>query len=57
MSAPATRRERIGILLIGDELLSGKRVDKHMPSVIDILDARGMELSWARMVGDDAGLL
>lgn len=48
---------RVGILLIGDELLSGKRVDKHMPAVIDLLSDRGMELSWARMVGDDAGLL
>ena len=48
---------RVGIVLIGDELLSGKRIDKHMPRVIDILDARGMELSWARLVGDDAGLL
>lgn len=49
--------KRVGIVLIGDELLSGKRSDKHMPRVIDILGARGMELSWARMVGDDAGLL
>lgn len=48
---------RIGVVLIGDELLSGKRTDKHMPRVIEMLDARGMELSWARMVGDDAGLL
>ncbi|GAB3682323.1 competence/damage-inducible protein A [Salinisphaera aquimarina] len=48
---------RVGIVLIGDELLSGKRSDKHMPAMIDLLAERGMELSWARMVGDDAGLL
>ncbi len=48
---------RVGIVLIGDELLSGKRADKHMPAVIERLSARGMELSWARMVGDDADLL
>lgn len=47
----------IGILLIGDELLSGKRRDKHMPAVIEMLHERGLELSWARMVGDDAALL
>ena len=47
----------IGIVLIGDELLSGKRADKHMPAVIDMLAERGMELAWARMVGDDARLL
>ncbi|RJS92411.1 molybdopterin-binding protein [Salinisphaera sp. Q1T1-3] len=47
----------VGIVLIGDELLSGKRADKHMPAVIDRLHERGMELAWARMVGDDAALL
>lgn len=47
----------IGIVLIGDELLSGKRQDKHMSAVINMLHERGLELSWARMVGDDAGLL
>lgn len=47
----------VGIVLIGDELLSGKRQDKHMPEVIAMLHARGLELSWARLVGDDATLL
>lgn len=56
MSQPVSSH-RIGIVLIGDELLSGKRQDKHMSAVIDRLDARGMELGWARMVGDDADLL
>lgn len=49
--------QHIGIILIGDELLSGKRIDKHMPQVISILHERGLELSWARLVGDDAALL
>ena len=48
---------RVGLVLIGDELLSGKRTDKHMPKAIELLGARGMELSWARMVGDDAQVL
>lgn len=47
----------IGIILIGDELLSGKRRDKHMPAVIDLLAARGLELDWAQIVGDDAARL
>ncbi|MGN8159293.1 competence/damage-inducible protein A [Salinisphaera sp. RV14] len=47
----------IGIILIGDELLSGKRQDKHMPAVIEMLHERGLELAWARLVGDDATLL
>lgn len=42
-----------GILLIGDELLSGKRSDKHQARVIELLDERGLELSWSLTVGDD----
>jgi molybdopterin-biosynthesis enzyme MoeA-like protein len=43
----------IGLLIIGDEILSGKREDKHLPKVIQILAARGLGLSWARYEGDD----
>ena len=42
-----------GLLIIGDEILSGKRADKHLPKVIELLSARGLSLSWARYVGDD----
>lgn len=44
----------VGIVLVGDELLSGKRQDKHLPAMIEILAARGLELDWVHMVGDDA---
>ena len=43
----------IGLIIIGDEILSGKRQDKHLPKVIELLAARGLQLSWARYVGDD----
>jgi molybdopterin-biosynthesis enzyme MoeA-like protein len=43
----------IGLLIVGDEILSGKRVDKHLPKVIELLSARGLALTWARYVGDD----
>jgi molybdopterin-biosynthesis enzyme MoeA-like protein len=43
----------IGIIIVGDEILSGKRADKHLPKVIELLGARGLALSWARYVGDD----
>ena len=43
----------IGLLIIGDEILSGKRADKHLPKVIELLGARGLQLAWARLVGDD----
>jgi molybdopterin-biosynthesis enzyme MoeA-like protein len=43
----------IGLLIVGDEILSGKRADKHLPKVIELLAARGLRLAWARYVGDD----
>ena len=43
----------IGLLIVGDEILSGKRADKHLPKVIEQLAARGLALAWARYVGDD----
>lgn len=43
----------IGLIIIGDEILSGKRKDAHLPKVIELLSARGMALSWARYLGDD----
>jgi molybdopterin-biosynthesis enzyme MoeA-like protein len=44
---------QIGLIIVGDEILSGKRQDKHLPKVIELLSARGLSLSWARYVGDD----
>ncbi|MGD8710624.1 MAG: molybdopterin-binding protein, partial [Ectothiorhodospiraceae bacterium] len=51
------RDRRIGLIVIGDELLSGKRRDKHFPRVVEMLDARGLELSWVRFIGDEAALI
>jgi molybdopterin-biosynthesis enzyme MoeA-like protein len=43
----------IGLIIIGDEILSGRRADKHLPKVIELLGARGLALSWARYAGDE----
>jgi molybdopterin-biosynthesis enzyme MoeA-like protein len=43
---------RIGLIIVGDEILSGKRQDKHLSKVIELLSARGMALDWAEYVGD-----
>lgn len=48
LSAPV-----FGALIIGDEILSGRRVDKHLPKLIELLSERGLSLSWASHVGDD----
>jgi molybdopterin-biosynthesis enzyme MoeA-like protein len=42
-----------GLLVIGDEILSGRREDKHFAKVRELLGARGLQLSWVRYVGDD----
>jgi len=42
----------IGLIIIGDEILSGKRADKHLPKTIDLLKARGLALAYADYVGD-----
>jgi molybdopterin-biosynthesis enzyme MoeA-like protein len=42
-----------GLIIVGDEILSGKRQDKHLPKAIELLAARGLALSWARYVGDE----
>jgi molybdopterin-biosynthesis enzyme MoeA-like protein len=40
------------LIIIGDEILSGKRADKHLPKVIELLKARGLQLDYADYVGD-----
>jgi len=45
-------RPEFGLIIVGDEILSGKRADKHMPKAIELLNARGLSLDWADYVGD-----
>jgi len=42
-----------GLIIVGDEILSGKRQDKHLAKAIELLAARGLALAWARYVGDE----
>jgi molybdopterin-biosynthesis enzyme MoeA-like protein len=42
-----------GLIVFGDELLSGKRQDAHAPKLIELLGARACELAWVRYVRDD----
>ncbi len=48
---------RFGLVVVGDEILSGRRQDKHFPKVIELLGQRGLQLSWVRVVPDDRELL
>lgn len=45
--------KQFGVLVIGDEVLSGKRRDKHFTHVVDTLSARGMSVAWSRVASDD----
>ncbi len=45
---------KVGLILIGDELLNGSRQDKHMAKAIEILHQRGMKLGWVRIIADEA---
>jgi len=47
----------IGLLIIGDEVLSGKRQDKHLAQSNALLRPRGLHLSWVKIVGDEPELL
>lgn len=49
MSSP----QNVGVIIIGDEILSGKRQDAHLSQAIGILKTRGLSLSWAEYVGDE----
>jgi molybdopterin-biosynthesis enzyme MoeA-like protein len=42
-----------GLIIVGDEILSGKRQDKHLTKVIELLSERGLHLGHADYVGDD----
>ena len=44
---------RFGLIVIGDEILSGRRQDKHLAKMIELLSERGLSLSWDRYVADD----
>lgn len=52
MSTSLASIPTFGVIIIGDEIMSGKRQDKHLPKVIELMSARGLSLGWAEYVGD-----
>lgn len=48
---------KFGAIIIGDEILSGKRRDGHMAKAIETLGERGLELAWSQYLGDDPELI
>lgn len=43
--------------MVGDEILSGKRQDRHLPKVIGLLAERGLELARAEFLPDDEAVI
>ena len=48
---------RFGAIIIGDEIMSGKRQDKHMAQIINTLAERGLDLAWCQYLADDPALI
>lgn len=48
-----SQSRRMGAVIVGDELLSGKRPDRHLPHLIEVLGRRGLQVAWCRYEGDD----
>jgi molybdopterin-biosynthesis enzyme MoeA-like protein len=50
---PSKESMNFGALIIGDEILSGRREDKHLARTIAALESRGLALAWAHYIGDE----
>ncbi|NYT39013.1 competence/damage-inducible protein A [Allopusillimonas soli] len=50
---PDTALRNVRLIIIGDEILSGRRQDKHFSKLIELLSQRGMRLRGAEIVPDD----
>jgi len=46
--------KEFGAYVIGDEILVGKRQDKHLAFLIGALAGRGLRLAWCEYLGDEA---
>ena len=53
IDVPEVKARRFGLIVIGDEILSGRRQDKHFSKLIELLNERDLSLSWAKYVADD----
>ncbi|MEJ2576769.1 MAG: molybdopterin-binding protein [Gammaproteobacteria bacterium] len=49
--------DAFGLVVIGDEILSGKRRDRHFEGFRDLLAQRGFGLAWFQILADDPALI
>lgn len=48
---------RFGAIIIGDEIMSGKRQDRHMAQAVSTLAERGLALAWCQYLEDEPDLI
>lgn len=46
-----------GLIVVGDEILNGRRRDRHFDAIGGLLRERGFRLAWLRILADDPGYL
>lgn len=49
----STTLRKVRLIIIGDEILSGRRQDKHFSRIIELLAQRGMTLAGAEIISDE----
>jgi len=49
--------QKFNLIIIGDELLNGRRSDCHLPNMIELMAERGLELYRSLMIGDTPELI
>ena len=49
--------DSFGIMVIGDEILNGRRRDRHFEGIGGLLRGRGFGVAWLRILPDDPGYL
>jgi len=49
--------ERFGLIVIGDEILAGRRRDRHFEVIGKMLRERGFQLAWLRILPDEPDFL
>lgn len=50
-------QDQFGLIVIGDEILRGKRRDRHFEAFREMLGERNLELAWFQILPDEPGLL
>jgi molybdopterin-biosynthesis enzyme MoeA-like protein len=49
--------DAFGLIIIGDEILDGRRQDKHMAYAIELMQEHHLKLAWIQVIADEAPLI